>query len=91
MKQRTDDLMFIHLGEDVVIKTEEVIAIFNFEIFRDDDKNKAFIENMIKSLKILDVGGELTKSIVMTESCIYYSPFSPSTLKKRSQQSILSY
>ncbi|MGV3488549.1 MAG: extracellular matrix regulator RemB [Tuberibacillus sp.] len=80
--------MFIHLGEDVVIRSVEVIAIFNYELFQDDEFNKAFIKQMIDDMKLLNVGGEVTKSVVITESCIYYSPFSPTTLKRRSQQSI---
>jgi len=80
--------MFIHLGEDVVIRSEEVIAIFNYEIFQDVNLNKAFIKKMMETMELLNVGGESTKSVVITESCIYYSPFSPTTLKKRSQQSI---
>lgn len=82
------NFMFIHLGDDVIIRTEEVIAIFNYEIFREDELNKMFIEKTNNSMEILDVGGEQAKSVVITESCIYYSPFSPTTLKKRSLQSI---
>ena len=87
MKQRTENNMFIHLGEDVVIRTEEVIAIFNYGIFLEEELNQAFIKNMIENKKLLDVSGEQSKSVVITKKCIYYSQFSPTTLKKRSLKS----
>ncbi|MFC4619716.1 extracellular matrix regulator RemB [Camelliibacillus cellulosilyticus] len=79
--------MFIHLGEDIIIRTEEVIAILAYDLFQKDKGNKLFIDQVIKDKKFLDLGHHLTKSVVVTDHCTYYSPFSPSTLKRRSQQS----
>lgn len=75
--------MFIHLGGDKMIRTSEIIAIFDLSIDKYSKITKQFIERAIE-LKILEtIGDEQSKSLIVTEHKIYYSPISTSTLKKR--------
>ncbi|GGH80270.1 hypothetical protein JOD43_002334 [Pullulanibacillus pueri] len=80
--------MFINLGEDTIIRTDEVIAIFDYDLFRNDANNQQFIKTSLENKEFTEVGQQLTKAVVLTNDSIYYSPFSPATLKKRSQNSI---
>ena len=81
--------MFIHLGDDILIKSSEVIAIFDFNLIGEDDTNRLFIDRCLEEKKLVDVGEKSTKSIIITSHYIYFSPFSPSTLKKRSQSNFM--
>ena len=77
--------MFIHLGEDTVIRIDEVVAIINYGLFLKEEGNKALIERAKMENKLRDIGRQMTKSVVITDKYIYFSPFSPTTLKKRSR------
>ncbi|WP_027725506.1 extracellular matrix regulator RemB [Tuberibacillus calidus] len=79
--------MFIHLGEDVVIKANEVIAIFQYNLFQ-DERNRSFIQKVMENKTFIRIGGENIKSVILTGDCLYFSPFSPNTLKKRSEQTM---
>lgn len=74
--------MFIHIGGDVMISTEELIGIFDFQI-GNSIYTQGFIEqaNADQIIEIIDTG-EL-KSIIVTEKKLYYSPISATTLKRR--------
>ncbi|WP_085522425.1 extracellular matrix regulator RemB [Tuberibacillus sp. Marseille-P3662] len=80
--------MFIHLGEDTIIRTAEVIAIFDYDLFNQEQENQLFIENNKLSKRVVDVGEASPKSVIITDEYVYFSPFSPSTLRRRSDQSI---
>lgn len=74
--------MFIHLGGDKVIRSSELIAIFDMTI--DEAKISRQFLNESANLKTSEkIGDEEPKSLVVTESKIYYSPISSTTLKKR--------
>jgi extracellular matrix regulatory protein B len=77
--------MFIHLGDDILIKSNEVIAIFDYNLVEENETNRLFIDRCLEEKKLIDVGDKSTKSIIITSQYIYFSPFSPATLKKRSQ------
>jgi hypothetical protein len=77
--------MFLHLGGDVLIKQDKIIAILDLEMAM---KNSSF-ENFLKNTKekhsvrfISEPGKE--KSIIITTEENYLSPISSTTLLKRS-------
>lgn len=77
--------MFLHLGGDVLINQQKVIAILDLETAM---KN-SISENYLKSMKeneriryISDKGKE--KSLIITTEGNYLSPISSTTLLKRS-------
>lgn len=74
--------LYVHLGEDILIRSSEIIAILDKETV----KTSKYIEELLEKKEEVIV--ELTKgsykSIVVTEDRIYYSPLASGTLKKRS-------
>ncbi|MBM7645538.1 hypothetical protein JOD45_001749 [Scopulibacillus daqui] len=80
--------MFIHLGEDTIVRTSEVVAIFDYERMKEDQSNLRLLENLKKDKKVNNVSDQLAKSVVFTDHTVYLSPFSPATLKRRSQLTI---
>ncbi len=77
--------MFLHLGGDVVVSKEDIIAILDMRT-RKAPVTKEFIEiardeGFIKSI----YDQEKEKSFVITTRDIYMSPISCITLKKRAE------
>lgn len=76
--------MFIHLGEDIIIQSEDVIAIIDSSLM-----NSVILEEFVKinneNNNIVEITDGAVKSIVVTKDRVYFSPFSTVTLKRRSQ------
>lgn len=77
--------MYIHLGGEKVIRSSELIAIFDISIEKSSKISKQFISKSQQDKKLVQIGEEEAKSIVVTKNTVYYSPISSSTLKKRAK------
>ncbi|GAB2717243.1 extracellular matrix regulator RemB [Paenibacillus thermoaerophilus] len=77
--------MFIHLGGEKVIRSSELIGIFDLSIERSSKISKHFVQQASLENRIEIIGEEESKSLVVTRSRVYYSPISSSTLKKRAE------
>jgi len=77
--------LYIHLGSDVLIKKNKIVAIIDLETVTEGKLNEKFL-NIIKNNKkinyISEKGKEKTLIITLKEH--YLSPISASTLFKRS-------
>lgn len=77
--------MYIHLGGDVLIKKNKLVAIIDLETVTEGKLNENFLNN-IKSDKninhISETGKE--KTLIITVKEHYLSPISSATLFKRS-------
>ncbi|WP_284140673.1 MULTISPECIES: extracellular matrix regulator RemB [unclassified Virgibacillus] len=72
--------MFIHIGNDNVIHSNEIVTIIDRNII----SSSSIMEEMITANKKSIVGPEKNaKSVVITTAYIYFSTLSVSTLKKR--------
>lgn len=77
--------MFLHLGEDIVLQTKDIIAIIDGNLVNESDILKEFIAVNEKNSNIYIISDGTVKSIVITENKIYFSPLTAVTLKRRSQ------
>lgn len=77
-------IMYIHLGSDKVIRSRELIAIFDISNDKPAQLPRTLLTHTNQEKKVEQIGEEDPKSLVVTESRLYYSPISSSTLKKRS-------
>lgn len=79
--------MFVHLGGDVVVPKEEVIAILNTQLMKKTEVNREFMELAENDGFINSISDKSNaKSVVITSKKIYLSPISSVTLKKRSDE-----
>ncbi|MDQ0271973.1 extracellular matrix regulator RemB [Cytobacillus purgationiresistens] len=76
--------MYIHIGEDVLIRTKDLVAIIDKESASSSKNTEEFLHRD-KGLLINLSKGDY-KSIVITTDHIYYSPLASATLKKRSSK-----
>lgn len=82
--------MFLHLGGDVLINQNKIIAILDLETAMKNSTSENFLRN-VKEKKninyISEQGNE--KSLVLTVEESYLSPISSTTLLKRSKSKSL--
>jgi hypothetical protein len=80
--------MYVHLGNETVVKEDEIIGIFDIETTTVSQKTRIFLEKAEKSKIVKNVSYELPKSFIVTnnkkENSVYISQISPLTLQKRS-------
>ncbi len=76
--------MYLHVGEEVLVRTRDIIAILDVE----SASSSPFMEEFIarQSQQVVRLAKGTAKSIVITGNYIYYSPLASGTLKKRSQK-----
>ncbi len=81
--------MYIHLGNNVMIKSSEVIGIFDLDSTSVSKKTRDFLNIAQKRKKIKTISLDLPKSFVVCngkyeKNTVYLSQLSSSTLLKRS-------
>lgn len=80
--------MYIHLGQATVVRSSEVLGIFDLENTTISKNTRKFLEKAEKSGEVTTVSYELPKSFIVTSSekrrqRVYISQLASSTLLKR--------
>lgn len=80
--------MYLHLGQDTVIKIDEIVGIFNMETSTISKTTRMYLAQAEKSGKVVNVSMELPKSFVLcrdgkNRETVYISQISTATLLKR--------
>lgn len=85
--------MYLHLGNDVVVQTQHIVAMFDLDACTVSKKTRDFLANAQKQGQVVNVSYELPKSFVVCrkngKTIVYISQLSTKTLNKR-KTSILS-
>ncbi len=82
--------MYIHLGQETVIRFKDVIGIFDLETTTISKNTRLFLEKAEKKGEVETVSYEMPKSFIICSSKkrkqkVYISQISSSTLLKRSE------
>lgn len=81
--------MFLHLGQDTIITTDEIIGIFDIDTTTVSKATRTYLAAKEKSGSVVNVSYELPKSFIVTldkntkEKKVYISPISSVTILKR--------
>ena len=79
--------MYLHLGNDVVIRTEDIIAMFDIDACTVSKKTRDFLALAQKRGQVVNVSYELPKSFIVCEQDnqikLYISQLSAKTLSRR--------
>ena len=79
--------MYLHLGQDTVIKTDEILGIFDLDTSTISKHTRNYLTLAEKAGRVINVSMELPKSFVVCSSegkiKVYISQISSSTLLKR--------
>lgn len=81
--------MYLHLGQETVVREEEVIGIFDLDTSTVSKHTRKFLNLAEKNKQVINVSYELPKSFVLCsnkkkETKVYISQISSGTLKSRS-------
>lgn len=80
--------MYLHLGNDIVVKDEDIIGVFDIENTSISRHTKDFLAASEKNGRVVNVSLEMPKSYIVcldeegTET-VFVSQISASTLRKR--------
>jgi hypothetical protein len=81
--------MYLHLGQDVVVRWKDIVGIFDLETSSVSRVTKDYLKMAQRSGKVINVSLELPKSFVVCASekdkavSVYISQISPATLLRR--------
>lgn len=79
--------MYLHLGQDTVITTESIVAMFDIDACTVSKKTRDFLTMAEKNKKVINVSYELPKSFVVCEkngkTVVYITQLSTKTLSSR--------
>lgn len=80
--------MYLHLGQDTVVRTSEIIGIFDMDNATVSKATRQFLAQAEKRGEVINVTGELPKTFVVCrdkrgEVRVYISQISSATLRKR--------
>ncbi len=81
--------MFIHLGENCVIRKKDMIAVFDIENTSTSALTKDYLNKAGKMKKVIYVTEDMPKSFVVTERAVYISSLSSQTLIRRFSEDII--
>lgn len=80
--------MYLHLGQDVVVRTEEIVGIFDMDNATVSRASKRYLAMAEKAGRVVNVTSELPKTFVVCSGrdgkvTVYISQISSATLRKR--------
>ena len=79
--------MYLHLGNDVVINTEKIVAMFDIDACTVSKKTRDFLAAAQKNGEVINVSYELPRSFVVYndkgKTSVYISQLSTKTLSRR--------
>lgn len=79
--------MYLHLGQETVLRTREILGVFDLDTATVSKHTRAFLASAEKRGQVVNVTSELPKSFIVTcgpKPAVYISQISAATLKKRS-------
>lgn len=74
-------ILLIHAGENVMVRSRDLIMILDHEAGISSPVVKDFLKARAES--VINLSSGEAKSIIVTKEKIYLSPFASGTLKKR--------
>ena len=80
-------VIYLHLGQDTVVKTADILGIFDMDTSTVSKPTRDFLKKEKKSGNVINVSFELPKSFVVCNENkilkVYISQISPTTLQRR--------
>ncbi len=82
--------MYLHLGQDTVVKISEVVGIFDLETSTVSKITREYLAKAEKQGRVINVSMEMPKTFVLCKdsrknTVVYISQISSSTLLKRTR------
>ncbi|MFI3168843.1 MAG: DUF370 domain-containing protein [Faecalibacterium sp.] len=78
--------MYLHLGRDYVVNTEDIIGIFDLENTTVSKKTREFLSYAQQNAAVVPLSEDIPKSFIVADApmdTIYLSSLMPAVLKRR--------
>ncbi|MCL1829838.1 MAG: DUF370 domain-containing protein [Oscillospiraceae bacterium] len=76
--------MYLHIGNNYILNSEEIIGIFDIDISTIEKRMRDYLTVMQREGHIVDAAEDLPQSFILTEEKVYISGLSTGILKQRS-------
>ena len=84
--------MYLHLGQNVVVPKKSVIGVFDMDNTTQSKWTVRFLNQAQKDGRLINISDDIPKSFIICRDgeneTVYLSQLAPSTLLKRSPQSL---
>lgn len=77
--------MYLHIGEDTLIKDKEIIGIFDMDTSTVNKSTRDYLKKAETDKRVIYVNYDLPKCFVVTDDKVYVSPINTGTLNKRAK------
>lgn len=77
--------MYLHIGEDTLIKDKEIIGIFDMDTSTVNKATRDYLKKAETDKRVIYVNYDLPKCFVVTDNKVYVSPINTGTLNKRAK------
>lgn len=81
--------MYIHLGEDTLVKSDDIIGIFDLDNATVMKSTREYLKKATKNKKVVNVSYDLPKSFIVSaenDYTVYISLLSSATIASRSKR-----
>ena len=82
--------MYLHLGQDTVVNTGQLVGVFDLDNTTVSKHTRAYLAQAQQQGRVVNVSAELPKSFIVCADggveTVYLSQLAPGTLLKRSRQ-----
>lgn len=77
--------MYLHLGNNFTVNTDDVIGIFDFDNTTVSKRGRSFLPDAERLGNVINASEDLPKSFIVTKNKVYISSISTQTLYKRTK------
>ena len=60
--------MFLNIGKDVIIRTKDIVGIFNLDYIRNTKEYRNFLSNMMEKKQIVNDADKQEKTFILTQN-----------------------
>lgn len=80
--------MYVHAGNNTIIRTREIIGIFDMDTATMTQATRAFLKKTEKDGNMINIKEDIPKSFILTNKKVYISQISTSALSGRAKTEI---
>lgn len=78
--------MYLHLGQDYIVRTQDVVGIFDIDTTSTGHRTREFLSRAESEGAVVTLSNEIPKSFILADfpdDVVYISPISSRTLGER--------
>ncbi len=85
--------MYLHLGQNVMVRNQDVIGIFDLDNTTWSFRTRRFLEQAEREGRVIPLGEDLPRSFVLADGrdgipVVYLIPLSPAALSARAERNL---